>query len=366
MRFFKQLIQRYRGIHFSTKLFVSFLILCAVPVILITLFFFNYSKKNIEESSTHFSSLFAAQLNHAISMHLNVIDNTSTELFTDYEIINYLGQEDESFPTLNAIKQNLAVTQKLAHYSTQMPFLQGILILSESGKRYTSGYVPNSMTEPYILEQPWYQEILNAKGRLHLTPSHTITGPSSIPSTVNSFSAGRVLTDPEGRRAGIILFFLSPYTLVSYDKKLSEISELYKARIILTTTNNDFIFDSQQPDGQADPTAAKSILSDERYLIISDESTINGINVIIALSKSVLYENIRLYRNLALLAAAVIVIAITISSVVLSIQITKPIKYLVRNMIRVEEGYYRPMPEIATSREFHKLANTYKEKGKKG
>jgi two-component system sensor histidine kinase YesM len=348
-------VSRLRRIRFSTKLFISYLILCTIPVLLVINIFYFQAKNSIEEASVNFNTLFASQLNNTIHMYMTGVDNTSRALFTDYDIIYYLGQED-SFPTLTKINRNLQVNLKLAQYYTQMPFLQGIMIISGSGKIYSHGIIPETMTTEFLNHQTWYHDILASNGKLIVTPSHSQTySPTGTPA--NMFSAGRLLTDPEGREAGVVLFHMTPYTLVSSDEYLSEISEHYNSRIILATSDNEVIFDSQKRgllDNEADLN-----FDDSKYFVNTSQSHSIGMKITVAVSKSVLYENIRLYRNLAFLIAGIMLLLIAMSSILLSYQTMKPIVRLINNMRHVEAGYYQPIRETESSEEFHQLTNTY-------
>lgn len=343
-------------IRFSTKLFISCLILCTIPVLIIIHIFYYQAKSSIEEASNNFSALFATQLNNTINLYLTGIDNTSNALFTDYDIIYYLGQED-SFSTLDKINKNLQVNRMLTQYYTQMPYLQGITIIGSSGKVYSYGIPLDSMSVASLEQQQWYQNILASRGHLIITPAHSQT--VSAHGTIrNIFSAGRLLTDPEGRKAGAILFHMSPNSLIYADDYISELSKQYNTRIIIKTLDGGFIFDSNQPHALAEHEVT-SIPDENEYYINKSVAPSARIDLTIAVSKSVLYENIRTFRNMAIVITIITVFVIMVSSKLLSVQIMKPIKKLISNMKRVEDGYYHPIEETDTSMELHRLTSSY-------
>lgn len=353
LTFISLFTSRFRKARFSTKLMFSYIILCTIPVLLVTNTFYHQAKNNIEQSALNLSTLVALQSNNAINMYMEVIDNTSRSLFTD-DIIYYLGQED-THSNLKKIENHMTVHLKLAHFMTQMPFLQGIMLISSSGKSYTSGLNPNLLTGNLLLEQQWYSDISNSKGQLVITPAHTSNSSSE---RVTMFSAGRLLTDPEGRKAGVILFHLSPYNLISSDEYLSEINQKYHSRVILTTSDDQLIFDTMSLD--APPHAVDEQVSDtSKYFVNYNQSISTGLKVTVVMSKAALYKDIQLYRNLAILILLIILVAIVISSVLLSYQIMKPIKRLINNMKHVEDGFYQPIPNIESAVEFSNLTNTY-------
>src|SRR5689334_19975434 len=122
---------RFGRFRFSYILFMSYFVLCTIPIVILTNIFFVQARNNIEEAAQDFSKLYASQINNTFNMYMRVIDNTSTALFTDYDIIYYLGRE-ESYSTIDKINTNMKVNLQLAHYSTQMPYLEGIMIISSS------------------------------------------------------------------------------------------------------------------------------------------------------------------------------------------------------------------------------------------
>ena len=347
------LASRIRKVRFSTKLLLSYIILCTIPVLLVTHIFYQQAKSNIEQSALNLSNLVVLQSNNAINMYMEVIDNTSRSLFTD-DIIFYLGQENEH-TTLHQIEQHMAVNLKLEHFMTQMPFLQGIMLISSSGKTYTAGLNPSILTRHLLLEQPWYSDISNSKGQLVITPAHTFNSSSE---RVTMFSAGRLLTDPESRKAGVILFHLSPYNLISSDQYLAEINQKYKPRVILTTSDDQLIFDTLSLDSPAVANDGQAIDANSHF-INYNQSVSTGLKVTVVMSKSALFEDIQIYRSLAILISIVILVAIVISSVLLSYQIMKPINRLMTNMKHVRDGFYQPIPNIESAVEFHNLTNTY-------
>ncbi|MCU6712118.1 histidine kinase [Paenibacillus sp. J5C_2022] len=334
---------------------MSYILLCTIPVLLIIHIFYLQAKSDIEEASHNFSTLFAEQLEHSITMYLSSMDNTSKALFTDYELIYYLGQENR-YSTIDKINYNLEVNTRLAHFYTQMPYLQGIMIIASSGKTYSHGISPEHLTLPYLNEQEWYRSIIESRGQLIVTPAHSLTYSSSS-TPQNMFSVGRLLTDPEGRKAGVILFHLAPNTLVYSDDYMNEISETYHTRVLLMTNDNRYIFDSDSTATLIEQEADGPDQS--RYFIHRSEAYPNGMIITVAVSKEVLYESIKSYRNLALIVAGVTLLVILVIAAMLSMQIMKPIKHLIHGMRHVENGYYLPIEEAGNSMEFQRLTSTY-------
>lgn len=338
----------------SFRLFISYFLLCAIPVIVITTIFYVQAQKSIEESTQNFSKLYISQLNNMINMHISNIDNLSQALFIDEDVIYSIGNEN-ALSTLERININLKINLLMSQYTAQMPYLQGMAIISADGKIYQQIDTQNYLTEADLLDQQWYQKILNSSGKLILSPSYKQIN-FHLHKPEGLFFSGRLLTDPNGRKAGVVLFLSSTESLFPTDTFKN--IDTQNSRVIVLTSDNDLIYDSNEA-GAINKHLDDIEIDQDQYFITLNESDSTGIKVIIATPKETLYKDIELYRNMAFSSVGIMLIVIIFISIILSYRITKPITRFIKNMKRVEDGFYHPIQEIESNLEFNRLIQSY-------
>lgn len=343
-----------RPVKFSTRLFISYLLLCIVPVLTITNYYYVKAKEQIEEASTDFMQLFAAQLTTAFHTNITQVDHTSRTVFGDYNLINFLGNE-ALYSAGDQIRMNLAVQNLLGQYTTQLPYLVGASLLSASGRVYYTSFsnIPDSFAGD--LQKKYMDRIREANGQLVVTPAHSQMNLTSG-MIAGVFTAGRVVRDIDGRQAGVLLFYLTPYKLITQNESLLNLSRQYKTRIIVTTHDNHLVYDSSQTLLVQQDEIAPTFDS-ARYIVVRDQSP--DFKIVVAIPRNVLDNKISLYRNIAMASAAVVALVIAAVSVFLSLQITKPINRLIKSMKLAEDGLYNPIPERPVRDELDVLTHHY-------
>lgn len=342
------------GFRFSTKLFLSYLLLCLVPIALIMHVYYNLAKERILETSTQASQMLASQLGTSLDIYMAQVNHASLTIYSDYELIDYLGRES-SYSNAERIRLNLLLHRQLSSFMTQLPHLHGVALLAESGIVYTNGYLPDFSHQQAFWEN-WLQQIREANGKFILVPTHSqIYHPSG--SVAGIFSAGRLVQDIEGRQAGILLFQLSPDRLVvDNEPSVAEVMP-FRKRIVIEIPQQALIYDSDEEAAAFIPERRPLVLSADEWMLGSDQS--GDFKVTVAVPMSELQRQIGASRRLTLLITVAVICAIMICSLLLSYQISKPISRLIRSMRQWEDGRHTPLSETGLTAELGSLTRTY-------
>ncbi|MDF2924054.1 MAG: rane protein [Paenibacillaceae bacterium] len=338
---------------FSTKLFFSHLLLCIVPVLILTHVFYSQSKQQIQGAATDFLQMFTSQVSVSFNSYMSHLENISRTIYNDYDMIAFLGKEASYGPT-EQIRYHLIINRQLSQFMTELPSLQGAAVLSESGLVYNNGYMPDVTSYKGQWEE-WLEQIRKANGKFVVLPAHNQIYLNSG-TVANVFSAGRLIQDIEGRRAGILLFQISPNKLIANDKNIDRVAQQYNTRLIVSLHADRLIYDSEQsPDFH--PNAAIAHIDSRKHLLVKDDSS--SLQVTLSVPYKELDKKLQIYRRLAIVIGAVVLAAITLFSMLLSYQITKPIHRMIMNMRHVEEGTYRPISSGGASIELELLTANY-------
>ncbi|MDF2923599.1 MAG: putative sensor with domain [Paenibacillaceae bacterium] len=338
---------------FASKLFISFLLMCTVPTLLITNLFYLKAKEQITEASTEFIQMLTVQLAASVNNYVEQINNNSLAVYSDYDLVSYLGNE-ASYISSDQIRYNLLVSRQLSTFMTQLPHLQGAAMISSSGKIYNNGYFPD-MADNRASWERWLETVRTANGKLVIIPTHSHVY-HSTGAAAGVFSAGRLIQDIEGRQAGILLFQLSLHRLIADSDTLNPSSMPYHRRIVISS-KEQLLFDSDIEAAAFIPESEPQTIDPGRWLFRTDPS--GPLSVTVAVSRKDLGMKITLYRNLALGVATATVLAIALLSLLLSYQIVKPMIRLIRSMRRVEDGWYQPISEKGLNIELEALIQSY-------
>ncbi|GGD82723.1 cache domain-containing sensor histidine kinase [Paenibacillus nasutitermitis] len=343
---------------FFKKLFLYFLVLCIIPLLIIIHTLYSQGKTTIKAATTDFIQLYVSQLNTTLNNYLLQIDYTSRSIFSDYGMIAYL-QEESVYSTGERIDNNLLISRQLIRFADQLPYVEGVLIISNEGKQYSTGNISALTDYQSLLEQRWIQDIVQAGGQLVIAPYYIKTMLKEQQFDV--FTAGRLIKDQQGVAAGVILFELSSASLITIDNQLFELRDQYQAQILVHSKNDELLFEMnpEYEKSSVDQLNAQSSAPDSSILSITNRSPATGISVTVHVPTNRLYKQLDHYKNLSFLITLLVLVIIIPASIWISYQITKPIQRLFYNMKHVEEGFYHPILETNRSDELGTLTRHY-------
>ena len=358
----KKLYTSLRYLSFSKQLFIYFLFLCIIPLLLAIQIIYSQGTKSIEHASTDFIKLYASQLNTTINNYVLQIDHTSRTIFSDYEMISFLKNES-SYSTGDSIKHNLMISRQLIRFSDQLPFVEGVMIVSNEGNIYSTGNTKIETVYNNLSNQTWFQDIIKAGGQLVLTPYYEKKTLKEREFDV--FTAGRLIKTQQGEPAGIILFELSSRSLIAIDKDLFQLSKTYDAQIAVHNKTGELLFNMipqysvDTPKTKQANASPSSHPAEQAVLSISNQSSTTGISVTIDVPEQKLYQRLDKFKQLSFLVTLIILIVISPISVWISYHITKPIRRLISSMKHVDQGLYMPIPNSTRKDEFNVLTQHY-------
>ena len=340
--------EKFQSISFFKKLLLYFLVLCIIPILIITQTLYSQGKTTIQSSTTDFIQLYVSQLNTTLNNYILQIDYTSRSIFSDYNMIAYL-QEESAYTTGERIENNLLISRQLIRFSDQLPYVESVRIISKEGKQYSTGNTDALTDYNLLLKQKWFQDIQKANGELVIIPYYGKT--TLKEKEFDVFTAGRLIKDQQGKMAGVILFELSSASLITIDNRLLDLRDQYQARIVVHNKRDEFLFEMNPEYGQLESggrhasESTDSTEPSESILSIADSSPATGIRVTVHVPVNNLYKDLDHYKNLSFLIIMLVVGIIIPASILISYQITRPIQKLIRNMKHVEQGFYQPIYE---------------------
>lgn len=354
MRSLFRRIQRRRPIRFQATMLLSYLVLCTLPIAVMVGILFHQNKQQTEHAARQFANMLSIQTAASINTYISQVHNSSLVIYSDYDLLDYLGREADYSPS-ERIHQNLQIYRQLSMLMTQLPNLQGVTILSESGLIYSNGFLPG-MKAQEAFWNGWLQQIREAGGQLIVTPSHSqlymTTG-----TVMDVFTAGRLIQDIEGRHSGILLVHMSPHGIVASEESLKLAGDPYRNRTVIATPEGQLVYDSYTSSTDALLSRMLPRLAEHEWLVATDHSGV--FEVTVAIPREDLNRQISKLRLVALWIAGGELVAVVLFSVLLSYRLSSPIKRLIRSMRHIEGGRYEAIPESGMILELGLLTRQY-------
>ena len=350
---FKRLYAIYKSIRLRDKIFINYLLLCIIPLTIVTAMSYYFSVSQTRETMTAFINLFATELNAEIENYVSSIDNTSKIIINDENILRFLSHENQYLLSERVTNRN-AIYGYLNNMALQKPDVQNILIVGSSKNIYFSGISEHQLENSQIERESWFQDIQSSGGNLIITPLATplISGKGSSKAL---FVIGRALKDVHGTLHGTIAFIVDQKNMIkanpNRDKTISE----YDIGIEILNANNEHIYNV--------PSRSLSMLSENlenQAMIITSHSSKYGLTISVYVPKGKLFQQIDFFKNIAFSFVIVMVCLTILLSFLLSHTITKPLSMLANSMILFrKKQQYDYIPTAERHDEIGVLAENY-------
>lgn len=352
-----------RNMKLHNKLIVSYLLACIMPLLIISFTIYYLSASNIEQTSLEFASIYNSQILTSIDDFIEEYDTISKSVLIDNDIINYLGKEDQL--SMNELITNKGTMQKLLmRIDTLKPDIKCVMLVSGTNTLYQYCSTNDTVNEKMVLNQPWFKQILESDDKLVITSIHD----SSYYEYLNEdivFTVGRVLLKPDGSYAGVLLIDLEPSNLIKLNNEFLEAQNNYDIKLVVTSEDGGIVYHSDILDGsetwrQLMENGYKSpVEKDKDLIVLSDKSKRGNLVVNTEIPRNKLLFKVGEFKYITIVAILLCVIFIIIISIILSYNITKPIKELQRSMKLAEEGKYSAIAPHKANDEIGGLITSY-------
>lgn len=356
---------RFKSI--QSTIAVAFSCLIVVTITVIAWMSYNLSTEAVKKNSRDYTYQLMGQVSSNIDSYMNYMDNISRMVLSSYDIKEYLlkqgylgttGKED--------LKQKISF--QLNTVLKTRKDISSILIFGTNGEiiPYNENIKLNPQIDP--TEQSWYKKAVEAKGKVVISSSHVQNMILNDYNQVISLSR-ELNSDVGGEKLGVLLV----------DLNYSVINDICN-KIKLGNRGYVFIVDAQgnivyHPDqlkingnqkeelvSEVMRTPGSSFVTQEgknsrMYTIKASQSTgwkIVGVTYVDELvSNKQELQTYTIYGGIGFLIIAVLL------SIILSLRISRPIKYLESSMKEVEKGNFDIQVDIQSSNEIGHLSNRF-------
>lgn len=333
-----------------------------IPLIAVSAIIYDFSSSSLEEASMEFASIFTSQIVTSIDDFIDESDRLTKSVLVDNDVISGINISDQN--TIDEqINQQLYLRKIMMRLMTLKPEIEEVILLTAEGKLHQFSSVGNSVNHERLLEQTWLNEVINSGEKLKVTAVHDR-------SYYDSYQDGIVLTvsrrimDYSGYYFGVLLLDIDPASLIELNDDFLLARNRYNIKISITDQNGGILYDSDVASGRITWGEAKnsSILVDknpEDYIVLSNQTKQGNLQVNAVIPRSSLLLKIKRINYVTVAAVLGCMLIVSAVSVFMSRSITKPVKYLEKNMKCAEGGQYTTMQISNAGGEIGSLIASY-------
>lgn len=353
----------FLNMNLKTKLMVSFLIICIVPLLIVSMILYNYAAKAMEENSLEFASVFNSQIVSGLDDFMNEYDRATKSILIDYDIITNISNTGEL--TINEqVKQKEYIKKVMTRLLTLQPNINHIILLTPQDTLYELGRTGDTTVLERLKGEEWLLELLNRTEPLGITIAHN---GSYYAGKRERFilTVGRKLYNSGGGYVGILLFDIDPSSLIQLNEDFLAARNNYNIKISITDESGGALYDSDAASGRISWEEAleqEELFYDknpEDFIIMSTQTSKGGLFVHAVIPRSELLmkiDKIHYVRVIGILAG---IVSVAIVSYVISSTLTNSIKLLQNSMKKAEEGEYQTICVPQTGDEIGHLVASY-------
>lgn len=163
----RKAVLRIKNMRFQNKLMLGYLLICVIPLIVVSVIIFRQSAVELEESSQEFAALYTSQIRTSLNEFMKEYDKVTKSVLIDGELIYKLGDErNRSMDEL--ILQRVAVQRLLMRVALLKPEIGTVMLVSRDNAVYQYTTTTNVVNENALLSQNWFKRLRSLMKRFLL------------------------------------------------------------------------------------------------------------------------------------------------------------------------------------------------------
>ncbi|MEC0140670.1 histidine kinase [Paenibacillus macerans] len=361
----RKAVLRIKNMRFQNKLMLGYLLICVIPLIVVSVIIFRQSAVELEESSQEFAALYTSQIRTSLNEFMKEYDKVTKSVLIDGELIYKLGDErNRSMDEL--ILQRVAVQRLLMRVALLKPEIGTVMLVSRDNAVYQYTTTTNVVNENALLSQNWFKRLRSSDETFFITGLHDRSyyddqGEGAM------VTVGRVLLNSDGAYAGILLIDLDPFALLQLDQDFVSARDKYGMSVTISNRHGEIVYQSDAASGrlswqQVLESGGGAYIKDKggkNRIILTGNTELGKLLVRTEIPREKLLAKINQIQGVTLIVILASCLIIALMSFGLSYTITRPIKALRKSMKQAEIGQYLPIEKKQANDEIGSLVNSY-------
>ena len=325
-------MRNFKNINLSKKLFLSYVLLIAIPLFISCIILENMSYKNLKTNTLYFTNLFVEQISSNADNFIDELDRLINVACLDETLCQIL-TSDYPVSTSKSFYNEQFISKYMLNLISQHSIIKNITIIGKHGKVFSGP--SNTIVSKTDFTNVLGEKISSNSKELNISPAYfskhfLINYPTPI------FTISRNLFTLDSQYIGTI--FIS-CTCEDFMKKIDINYSLLQneGRIILKNSNNEVLLDTSPKFNQtllehnASITTISNTHSDNSLLSISATSEASKLTTTFIVNQDKLFYSISRFDIYSIL----IILTVLSFSVILSLFFNK---YLVTPIIKLQKS----------------------------
>lgn len=361
----RKAVLRIKNMRFQNKLMLGYLLICVIPLIIVSVIIFRQSAVELEDSSQEFAALYTSQIRTSLNELMKEYDKVTKSVLIDGELIYKLGDERSRLMD-ELILQRVAVQRLLMRVALLKPEIGTVMLVSRDNAVYQYTTTTNVVNENALLSQNWFKRLRSSDEPFFITGLHDRSyyddkGEGAM------VTVGRVLLNSDGAYAGILLIDLDPFALLQLDQDFVSARDKYGMSVTISNRHGEIVYQSDAASGrlpwqQVLESSGEAYIKDtgrKNRIILTGNTELGNLLIRTEIPREKLLAKINQIQGVTVIVILASCLIITFMSFGLSYTITKPIKALRKSMKQAEIGQYQPIEKKQANDEIGSLVNSY-------
>ncbi|KRF02316.1 hypothetical protein ASG89_25055 [Paenibacillus sp. Soil766] len=362
-KWIKWLINVVPNMKLNQRFLASYLFVCIIPLLIVSIIIYYQSANSLEEASQEFAALYTSQIESSMNDFLQEYDRVTKTVLIDNDILSRLGEE--KLPMSEMIVNNNMINRILMRIALLKPEISYMTLITKGNKVYHYSNSSNVVNESILLQQDWYKKSVGPEETLFITPLHDRSyyedkGEGAV------ITVGRVLLNSDGSYAGVLLIDMDPSHLLKLNENFIVARDRYDMRVIVSNKKGEMVYHSDLTSGKtnwkqlsASQNSPGMDKNDETMIVLTGSMASNQLMVRTEIPRDKLLLKIGNMKVSTILVIAISFLFIIVISIAMSSYITRPIMNLRRSMKQAEAGLYHPIELKIPNDEIGSLIRSY-------
>ncbi|MED4953726.1 histidine kinase [Paenibacillus macerans] len=361
----RKAVLRIKNMRFQNKLMLGYLLICVIPLIVVSVIIFRQSAVELEESSQEFAALYTSQIRTSLNELMKEYDKVTKSVLIDGELIYKLGDE-RSRSMDELILQRVAVQRLLMRVALLKPEIGTVMLVSRDNAVYQYTTTTNVVHENALLSRNWFKRLRSSDETFFITGLHDRSyyddkGEGAM------VTVGRVLLNSDGAYAGILLIDLDPFALLQLDQDFVSARDKYGMSVTISNRHGEIVYQSDAASGrlswQQILTSSGGAYTEDKggknRIVLTGNTELGNLLIRTEIPRDKLLAKINQIQGVTVIVILASCLIIALMSFGLSYTITRPIKALRKSMKQAEIGHYLPIEKKQANDEIGSLVNSY-------
>ncbi len=351
----------------KTKLMISYLLITALPIVIIAIFVFNISILTLKNEVTAFVANTLELVNDNIDNTVVQLYDTAADIGLDENIQEIL-KKDTSRSLAEKIADDEKATEIIEKVAMNMTNIESLHIFSLNGEIYSLNGTDNSLLSDYdVTRQKWFITIEQLNQKSLIIPTYTQT--DVIKEGKNRKVFGYIMEINDTKSQKKIGYIMIELDIAAFTNLLHSISSnqtiiIDSNKSIIYHTQSEFISTQFQTDYSSELLERKegNIIqrTDSRESIITfNTSTVTGWTVLSIIPTDILFSRINSFKLVLMYTNILCILSSIIIAILMSSSLIEPISFLKSRMKMAEYGDFDIQIDVKSKDEIGELSTSF-------